>query len=147
MNSHTTRLHAEPAAAPAIPLVSVIHNLGDADWPHAFDLAAIVRLAPGAPPQVHAVPYATGAIQWRDGTAEGFYALLTPEGDLLTNACWPIPAEWFLMAYDAAFSLNAGRLDNLIAVKTHNLRCSTPTLIPRFVDLSPTSPPLALQPR
>ena len=142
MHSHNTTLHAEPAAVPVRPSsLSVIHNLNDTDWPHSFDLAAIVRIAPGATPQLHAVPYATGAIQWRDGTAEGFYALLSPQGDLLTSACWPIPCEWFLMAFDAAISLNAGRLDNLIAVKAQDLRSSTPTLIPRFVDLNPKAHP------
>ena len=142
MHSHTTPLHAQPAPVPAVPLASVIHNLGDADWPHSFDLAAIVRIAPGSTRQAHAVPYATGAIQWRDGTAEGFYALLTPEGELVTSACWPIPGEWFLMAYDAAYSLNAGRLDNLIAVKAQDLHSSTPTLIPRFIDLRPIPLPI-----
>src|ERR1035437_6676397 len=86
--------------------LSVVHNIGDPDWNHPCDLVAIVRTAAETHNPSRPVPYATGALHWQDGTTEGFFTPLRPDGSRSHTARWNIPAPWFLMAFHAALATN-----------------------------------------
>jgi len=114
--------------------LSVVHYIGDPDWNHPCDLVAIVRTTAAPPDPSRPIPYATGALHWQDGAAEGFFTPLRPDGSPSHTARWKIPGPWFLMALHAALSTNSGRLDNLIGINTRDLFAEADP-VPHFIHL------------
>ncbi len=140
---HALTAHSAPTTTMQHPLqhdrsLSVMHNIGDPDWPHPCDFVAIVRTAAETHNPSRPVPYATGALHWQDGTTEGLFTPLHPDGSPSHTARWSIPAPWFLMAFHAALSTNSGRLDNLIGINTRGLFAEAAP-VPPFIDLTPHS--------